>query len=120
MEEFEVQAFSSAPHPPHLWLKLVDNTFIIQQAKHSHQLLQQINLQDPHFQFTTEEPNQEGALHFLDTLVSPGPNNTLTPTVYRKPTHMDQYLLWDSNHYIAAENSVFNTLAFREKVVCSN
>ena len=33
---------------------------------------------------------------------------------------MDQYLHWDSNHFITGKNSVFNTLAFRSKVVCSN
>ena len=76
MEEFEVKAKSSAPLPPHLWLRFVDGTFIIQQAKHSQQLLWNINLQDPYIQFTTEDPNQEGALPFLDTLVSPVPNNT--------------------------------------------
>ena len=80
-----------------------DDTFVIQQAKYSQQLLQQINSQEPHIQFITEELNQEGALPFLDTLVSPGPNNTLVTTVYRKPTHTDQYLPWDSNHIIAAK-----------------
>ena len=39
MEEFEVKALSSAPHPPHLWLRHVDYTFVIQEAKHSQQLL---------------------------------------------------------------------------------
>ena len=38
---------------------------------------------------------------------------------YRKPTHTDQYLHWDSNHFITAKNSVYNTLAHRAKVVSS-
>ena len=50
--------------------------------------------------------------------LSPGPNNTLVTTVYRKPTHTDQYLYLDSNHFITAKR-VFNTLAFRAKVVCT-
>ena len=54
-----------------------------------------------------QDPSKEDALLFLDTLVSPGPNNTLTTTVYRKPTHTDQYLQWDSNHLISAKHSVF-------------
>ena len=75
MEEVEVRAVSSAPHQPCLWLRFVDDSFIIQQmTKHSQQLIKHTNSQDPHRQFTTEDPNQEGALPFLDTLVNPGPN----------------------------------------------
>ena len=51
--------------------------------------------------------------------VKPGPNNTIHTTVYRKPTHTDQYLHWDINHFITAKNSVNNTLAHRAKVVSS-
>ena len=119
MEEFKVKAISSAPHP-HLWLRFVDDTIVIQQAKHSQQLLQNINSQDPHIPFTTEEPKQEGTLPFLHTVVSSSPNNTLATTVYRKPTDTNQYLHWDSNHFITAQNSVFTTFACRANVVCSS
>ena len=93
MEEFEVKTICSVSHPVHLWPSFVDETIVIQQAKYSQQLLQHINSQDPHIQFITEDPNKEGALPFLDTLVSPGSNNTLITTVYWNPTHTDQYLL---------------------------
>ena len=33
--------------------------------------------------------------------------------------HTDQYLHWDSNHFITAKNSVYNTLVHRAKVVSS-
>ena len=96
-------------HTPHLWLRYVDDAFVIQEAKHSHQLLQHINSQDSHIQLTIEEPNQVGTPPLLDTLVSQGPSNTLVTTVYRKPTHTDQYLHWDNNHFITAE-MVFSAL----------
>ena len=95
----------------------MDDTFVMQEAKHSQQLVQHINSQDPHIQFTIDKPNQEGALPFLDTLVSPGPNNTLITIVHRKPTHTNQYLHWNSNPFITAKNNVFNSLAFRANVV---
>ena len=47
------------------------------------------------------------------------PDNTFSTTVYRKPTHTDQYLHWDSNHHITAKQSVYNTLTHRAKVVSS-
>ena len=71
----------------------------MQQAEHSHKLLQHIISQDTYIQFIMEDPSEIGSPPFLDTLVSLGPNNTLTTTVYRKPTHTDQYLQWDSNHF---------------------
>ena len=57
---------------------------------------------------------------FLDTLVSPGPNKTLKTLVCRKPTKMDQYLHWDSNHNLSAKYSIYGTLAHRAKVVCTS
>ena len=103
MEEFEVKALSSCPHPPSLWLRFVDDTFAITKAEHSKPLLQHINNQDPHIQFTVEEPSQQYTLLFMDTLVTTQPNNTFTTSVYRKSIHTNQYLHWDSNHFIAAK-----------------
>ena len=119
MEEFEVKALSTCPHPPSLWLRFVDDTFAITKAEHSQELLHHINSQDPIIQFTVE-PTQQGSLPFLDTLVTIQSNNTFNTTVYRKQTHTDQYLQWDSNHHITAKQSVYNTLPHRAKVVSSS
>ena len=116
MEEFEVKALRSCSNPPTLWLRFVDDTFVITKAEHSKPLLQHISNQDPHIQFTVEEPTQQGTLPFLDTIVSIEPSNTFTTSIYRKPTHRDQYLNWDSNHFITTKQ----TLAHRAKVVSSN
>ena len=43
----------------------------------------------------------------------------LATTVYRKPTHKEQYWHWDSHHDIAAKYSIINTLTHRAKTVCS-
>ena len=118
MEEFEVKALQSFPHPHSLWFPFVDDTFVINKAEHSQDLLQHINSQDPHIQFTVE-PTQQGSLPFLDTLVTIQPDNTFNTTVYMNPTHTDQYLCWDSNHHITAKQSVYNTLAHRAKTVFS-
>ena len=117
MEESEVKALSSAPSTPNLWLRFVDDTFVIQEAEDSLQFSQYINTQEQHLQFTMEEPDQDGSLPFLDTWTTPGPNNILLTTVFRKPTHTDQYLHWDSNHFIGAKHSVFNTLACKAEVM---
>ena len=40
-------------------------------------------------------------------------------TVYRKPTHTDQYLQWASHHHLSAKHCALNTLTDRAKTVCS-
>ena len=57
---------------------------------------------------------------FLDILVTPQEDGTLTTKVYRKPTHTDQYLQWDSHHNLACKYSMVNTLTHRAKAVCSS
>ena len=64
MEEFEVKVLSTFPQPPRLWLRFVDDTFVIIKSKHNQQLLHHINSQDPHIQFTLEESSQQGTLPF--------------------------------------------------------
>ena len=114
MEEFEVKALQSFPTPlPYgsgLWMTPLSSI----RQKHSQDLLQHINSQDPHIQFTVE-PTQQGSLPFLHTLVTIQPDNTFNTTIYRKPTHTDLYLHLDSNHHITAKQSVYNTLAHRAK-----
>ena len=84
-------------NPPSLWLWYVDDTFVIQRAEHIQHFLQHITSNDTHIQFIADAPNT-GSKPLLDTLVSPGPDNSLLNTVNRKPTHADQYLHWDRHH----------------------
>ena len=63
---------------------------------------------------------ENSSIHFLDTIVKPEADGGLSITMYRKPTHTDQYLQWDSHHNLSAKFSVINTLSHRAKTVCSN
>ena len=57
---------------------------------------------------------------FLDILITPREDGTLKTTVYRKPTHTDQYLKWDSNHIITSKYGVVGTLHHMAKTICSS
>ena len=59
-------------------------------------------------------------MHLLDTLVTPQSDGSLTTTVYRKPTHTNQYLQWDSHHAIANKYSIISSLLHRAQNLCSN
>ena len=119
MEYFEQKALSTAP-APRFWCRYVDDTCVIHKEIHKQEFLQHINSVDPAIQFTVETNKEDGAIPFLDIIVKPEADGTLSITVYRKPTHIDQYLQWDSHHHLSAMFSVICTLSHRAKTVCSN
>ena len=57
---------------------------------------------------------------FLDILVSPGRDGSLSTSVYRKPTHTDLYLHWESHHPLPSKYSVIGTLQHRANTICSS
>ena len=100
MENFETRALQPSPNSPLLWKRFVDDTFVIIKKYHREEFQTHLNSVDKNIQFTSEEPGPEGALSFLDILIKPDNEGRLNTTVYRKPTHMDQYLHWDSLCYL--------------------
>ena len=116
---FEQRAITTALHPPRVCKRYVDVTLVVQQQKHQEEFLQHINTVDPSIQFTVEEAKEDGPIPFLDTIIRPEEDGRFTIGVYRKPTHTDLYLPWDSNHNIAAKYSVINTLTHRAHTICS-
>ena len=120
MENFETRALQSSPNPPLIWKRFVDDTFVIIKKCHREEFMAHLNSVDKNIQFTSEEPGPGGALPFLDILIKPDHEGRLNTIVYRKPTHMDQYLHWDSLHPISSKYSVVGTLHHRAKTICSN
>ena len=120
MEYLEQKALSTAPNPPKFWGRYVDDTFVIHKEANKQSFLQHINSVDPAIRFTVEDNKEDGSIPFLDTIVKPEADGSLSITVYRKPTHTDQYLQWDSHHHLSAKFSVIQTLSHRASRVCSN
>ena len=56
---------------------------------------------------------------FLNILVTPEEDGSLKTSVFRKTTHTDPYLQWDSHHTIPSKYSVAGTLYHRAATVCS-
>ena len=100
-------------------MRYVDDTFVIHQEDQKQTFLDQINKVDPAIKFAVEGNQENGTIPFLDTLVKPEADNFLSITVYRKPTHTDQHLQWDSHHNLAAKYSVISTLIHRARTVCT-
>ena len=88
MGEFENKALNKTYHPPRIWKRFVDDTFVIQDSQHKDKFLQHIKA----MQFTTEGTRPDGGMPFLDIIKRPKPDVTLTTGVCRELTHIDQYL----------------------------
>ena len=114
MEHFETKALETAPHAPGLSKRFVDDTFVFW-IQHKEESFQHINAIEEKMQFTAEDTRAEGSLPFLDTLVTAKGDGSLSTSIYRKPTHTNQYLQWDSHHAIANKYSVINSLMQRAK-----
>ena len=65
----------------------------------------------------TYEIENEGKIHFLDTLIAKKEDGSIKLLIYRKKTHTDQYLHFQSHHPVLHKFSVINTLMDRKDKV---
>ena len=93
VEDFEKKAFHTASTPK-CWFRFVDDTFVIQQEAHKELFMDYINSLDPAFKFTVEDNQENGSIPLLDTLVKPEADNSLSISVYRKPTLLTSTCSW--------------------------
>ena len=120
MEGFEEEALDSATDQPSLcrWLCYVDDTFVIwphepEKLKifHSH-----LNSLRESIQFTIEK-EQDNHLPFLDVLVTKEGNH-MTTSIYRKKTHTNQYLHYESYHHPRIKSGFMSYLMTRAEKQC--
>ena len=75
----------------------MDDTWVKIKSQELEAFTQHINSVDSNIHFTREDV-KDNRLPFLDCAVAVGKDGNLSIEVYRKPTHTDQYLLFDSHH----------------------
>ena len=120
MEDLEVQAIKTSPSPPIFWKRYVDDTLTIIKEQHRNSFLEHLNSIHQSIKVSSEETRSDGSMPFLDILITPKEDGNLQTSVYRKPTHLDLYLQWDSQHTIPSKYNVVGTLYHRAKTICSN
>ena len=120
MEWFEQHALESyLGTPPRLWLRYVDDTFVIINRNEQDSFFTHINSINDNIKFT-QEKYSDNKLAFLDCLVKIKDNRKLNTIVYRKPTHTDHYLQFDSHHPLIHKLGVIRTLYHRAETIISN
>ncbi|OXA38612.1 hypothetical protein Fcan01_26646 [Folsomia candida] len=94
------------------WRRFVDDIFSIIQARKAKQILKLLNEFHPSIQFTIEY-EQNDSLPFLDVMVYKKENGIMGHRVYRKNTHTNQYLHYNSFHHPSQKISVIDSLVTR-------
>ena len=114
MEFFEELALESAPSRPRFWKQYVDDTCCIMQRDAVEPLLRHLNEVRPTIKFTMEL-EKDGSLPFLHTSLTQREDRTLNVTVFRKLTHTDRYLHFNSHHPVSAKRAAVRSLFDRAR-----
>ena len=114
MEFVEETAINTFHTPPKLWIRYVDDTFCILKRSCVDEFHEHLNSISESIQFTFER-EVDGRLPFLDVHVIRHQDNTLSTTIYQKPTHTNRYLQFTSHHPKHHKLSVARSLCSRLK-----
>ena len=112
VEFVEHRAISTFHTLPKLWVKYVDNTFCVIEQQYAEEFHKHLNSVSPSITFTLER-EQNRSLAFLDVKVTRNKDNTISTTIYKKPTQTDRYLQFDSHHPKNHKFAVAKTLHSR-------
>ena len=109
MEDIERRALATFHTPPRFWRRYMNDTCTALPHDLVDPFHEHLNSIDPYIQFTVERESRR-QLPFLDVLLAREEDGTISSVVYRKPTHMNQYLAFDSHHPTAHKIAVVRTL----------
>ena len=119
MEWFESHAIETFIYELKLWRRYVDDTMVILSDALLEDFTLHINSVHPAISFTREE-EEDGCIAMLDAKITKGPEGKLSFSVYRKKTHTDQYLQFQSNQPLQHKLGVIRTLHHRCQTICSD
>ena len=119
MEYFEEMALESISLKSSMWLRYVDDTFILwPHQKEVQILLDHVNSIWSSIQFIMEK-GQGSKLSFLVVLVT-RTEQGFRPSVYHKPTFTGQYLNFNSHHPYTVKKGIVRCLQHRAKTISSD
>jgi hypothetical protein len=120
MADFEDKHVYNYPVQPTLWLRYIDDIFLI--WKHPQEdlekFLDHLNSCHPTIKFTHEYSHT--SVNFLDTTVSLESDGTLKTNLYCKPTDSHNYLHYSSAHPKHCKTSLPYSQFLRVRRICSN
>ena len=123
MQKIEKVALDSSPVPVRWWKRYVDDSNACLKQIDDPLFHQHLNSVNPHIQFTIEMPavNRNGSqtIAFLDTQLLGNISGDIDVKVFRKNTHTDKYLPFESHSHKNDKKAVIKTLLDRAKTIPS-
>ncbi len=121
LEEIENTLLHLFQIPPKLYVRFVDDIFVIydKDSFNIDEFLQLFNDQHPEINLTIKHENQQQKLPFLDILVQqtdqiqPNANRSISLSIHRKTTHSHKYLHYRSSHPLSLKRNGFQQLGLR-------
>ena len=112
MQALERRALTTFANPPRIWKGYVDDGWAVILLMFLMAFLDHLNALHRRIRWTHEEM-VERCLPYLDAATKAEEDGELTFNIYRKPTHTNQYLNFDSNHHVGHKLSVVRTMNIR-------
>ena len=112
MEWFETHALATGPHAPSVWVRYVDDTYVVIREEYIDEFTTHINIIDPTIKFTMEREENNQLVCLIHSFTGrrtvaprlPSTANPLTPTsVY----------LWTQHHPLQHKLGIIRTLMHR-------
>ena len=101
------------------WKRYVDDIFAYAEPQHIHNIITKLNEFHPNINFKYEFENEK-SIPFLDVLIMYTENGQKETTVYRKPTHTNVYIHWNSYAPVTWKYVTVQILVKRAYSLCSN
>ena len=127
MEDFEATALAQyltgdnniSPRQDILfWLRKADDTLVAVHNDHIQSLHDYLNSIHPDIKWT-KDIEENGRIAMLDVTIIHNPDGSLHFDVYRKPTHTNQYIPFDSHQPLSHKLATIHSLTRRATLIPS-
>ncbi len=122
MIKIEKRALATGLFKPIVWWRYVDDIYcilLLEDSDNIELIIFRLNSIHPSIKFTYEKESTEGKLAFLQVLSVPNLTGHFDTSIYRKPTHTNLYVRWDSAHPVTQKIGIFRTLLHQAGKLCS-
>jgi len=111
------------PNQPDIkcWFRMVDDVFAIIRRRSHVKILKMLHDYPGGLTFTIDEGDiVNNSINFLDVTITKNGDGSLSRKVFRKETHSNRYLDWNSHHHRSQKISVIDSLVMRAIRICDS